>query len=123
MSFTIDQKYYNQKQGLFIGASFSPYFAEIYIQRVEESHVYTMLSTSCLWYRKVDDTFAIISYDFGETLQQLNDVDKSIDFTMEKASEGNLPFLDCIIGLKEKREIITKVHRKPTCTGQYPHFS
>ena len=30
MSFTIDQKYYNQKQGLFIGAPFSPCFAEIY---------------------------------------------------------------------------------------------
>ena len=40
-----------------------------------------------------------------------------------KASEGNLPFLDCIIGLNEKREIIPKVHRKPTQTGQYNHFS
>ena len=42
---------------------------------------------------------------------------------MEKASEGNLPFLDCIIGLNEKREIITKVYRKLTHTGQYTHFS
>ena len=31
MSFTIDQKYYNQKQGLFIDAPFSPCFTEIYI--------------------------------------------------------------------------------------------
>ena len=31
MSFTTDQKYYNQKQGLFIGALTSPSFAEIYI--------------------------------------------------------------------------------------------
>ena len=37
MSFTIDQKYYNQKQGLFIGA---PY--KIYIERVEENHIYTV---------------------------------------------------------------------------------
>ena len=110
MSFTIDQKHYNQKQGLFI-------------QRVGEDYVYTMLSTSCLWYRKVDDTFAIISYDFGETLQQLNDIDESIEFIMEKGSKGNLPFLDYIIGLNERREIIRKVHRKPTCTGQYPQFS
>ena len=36
MSFTINQKYYNQNQGLFIGAPTSPCFAEIYIQRVEE---------------------------------------------------------------------------------------
>ena len=31
MSFTIDQECYSQKQGLFIGAPTSPYFAEIYI--------------------------------------------------------------------------------------------
>ena len=42
---------------------------------------------------------------------------------MEKASEENLPFLDCIISLNEKREKITKAYRKPTHTGQYTHFS
>ena len=42
---------------------------------------------------------------------------------MEKASEGNLPFLECIISLNEKREIKTKVYRKPTHTGPYTHFS
>ena len=42
---------------------------------------------------------------------------------MEKASEGNLPFLECIISLNEKREIVTKVYRKPTHTGQHTHFS
>ena len=44
MSFTIDQKYYKQKQSLFIGAPTSPYFPKIYIQRVEENHVYPMLT-------------------------------------------------------------------------------
>ena len=39
MSFTIDQKYCNQNQGLFIGAPTSPCFVEIYIQRVEENHI------------------------------------------------------------------------------------
>ena len=62
----------------------------------------------------VDNTCAIISHDLGETLQKLNDIDKNIEFTMEKASERNLPFLDCIISLNEKREIKTKVYRKPT---------
>ena len=42
MSFTIDQKYYNQKQGLFIGAPFSPYFAEIYIQSGRKSCLYNV---------------------------------------------------------------------------------
>ena len=44
MSVTVDQKYYNQRQGLFIGAPTSPCFAETYIQRVEENHVYTIFN-------------------------------------------------------------------------------
>ena len=56
-------------------------------------------------------------------MQKLNNIDENIEFTMEKASEGNLAVLDYIITLNEKREIITKVYRKPTHTVQYTHFS
>ena len=42
---------------------------------------------------------------------------------MEKTSEGNLPFLDCIISLNEKREMIAKVYGKPAHSGQCTHFS
>ena len=118
LSFTIDQKNYNQKQGLFIDEPNSPCFAEIYNQRVIENHIYTMLNYPSLWYRKVDNTFAITSHDLGETLQKLNDIDEKIEFNMEKATEGKLPFVDCIIGLNEKRVIITKLYRKPIHTGQ-----
>ena len=61
-----------------LGAPTSPCFAEIYIQRVEENHIYTMLNAPRLWYRKVDNTFAITSHDLGETLQKLNDTDENI---------------------------------------------
>ena len=70
-----------------------------------------------LWYRKVDAIFAITSHDLGETVKKLNDTDENIEFSMEKASEGNLPSLDCIISLNEKREIMTKVYRKPSHTS------
>ena len=82
-----------------------------------------MLNTPRLWYRKVDDTFAITSHDLGETLQKLHDINENIEYTLKKASEGNLPFLDCIISLNKKREIITKIYRKPSHTGQHTHFS
>ena len=65
----------------------------------------------------------ITSHDLGETLQKLNDIVENIEFTMQKASEENLPFLVCIISENEKREIITKACRKLTHTGQYTHFS
>ena len=44
ISFTIDQKYCNQKQGLFIVAPTSPCSAEVYYTRIEENHTYTMLN-------------------------------------------------------------------------------
>ena len=74
---------------------------------------------SCLYnikrlrYRKVENTFEIRSHDLGEILQKVNGIDEKLEFTMEKASEGNLPLLDCIINLNGKREIITKVYKKP----------
>ena len=69
-----------------LGAPTSPCFAEIYIQRVEENHIYTMFNASRLWYRKVDNTFAIKSHDLRETLQKLNDLDENIEVTLEKVS-------------------------------------
>ena len=40
MSFSCNGQYYDQKDGLFIGSPMSAAFAELYIQRVEEIHVY-----------------------------------------------------------------------------------
>ena len=45
MSFSCNNQYYEQKDGLFVGSPMSPAFAELYIQRVEEIHVYRMIHT------------------------------------------------------------------------------
>ena len=54
--------------------------------------------------------------------RKLNSIDENIEFTMEKTSEGNLLFLDCIKNLNEKREILTKLHKKLTHIDQYTYF-
>ena len=59
---------------------------------MEENPIYTILNAPHLWYRKVDDTFAVTSHDLGETLQKLNDIDENVEFTMEKTSKGNYLF-------------------------------
>ena len=41
-------------------------------------HQSSMLYTPRLWYKKVDVTFAITSYDLGETLQKLNNIDDNM---------------------------------------------
>ena len=45
ISFSCNNQYYEQNDGLFIGSPTSPAFAELYIQRVEEIHVYRMIHT------------------------------------------------------------------------------
>ena len=51
---------------------------------MKQNPIYVMLNAPHLWYRKVDDAFAITSHDLGETLQKLNDIDENIEFTMGK---------------------------------------
>ena len=55
---------------------------------MDEDHVYTMLNSHRLWYRKVNDKVAIKSHNLGETLKKLNDIDENLKFIMENASEG-----------------------------------
>ena len=101
----------------------SPAFAELYIQRVEEIHVYRMIHTSRLWLRKVEDTFVITKYDKIETLHELNKFNCKVQFTCESATKNTLPFLDCLIKRDNEGRLQTKVYRKKTHTGQYMHYT
>ena len=71
MPFSCNGQNHDQKDGVFIGLPTSPAFAELYIQRVEEIHVYRIILTPCLWPRKADDQFVIAKYDKIETLDEL----------------------------------------------------
>ena len=49
MSFSCNSQCYYQKDGLLIGSPTSPAFAELYIQQVEEIHVYRYIHHVCGW--------------------------------------------------------------------------
>ena len=82
----------------------------LYIQRVEEIHVYRMIHTSRLWLRKVDDTFVITKYDKIETLDELNKFNCKVQFTYESTTNNTLPFLDCLIKRDNEGRLQTKVY-------------
>ena len=54
MSSSFNVQYFDQKNELFIGSPKSPAFSELYIQRVEEIHVYRMIHAPCLWLKKIN---------------------------------------------------------------------
>ena len=103
-SIKINGKFYNQKDGLFTDAPWFLCFAEKYIQRVEGREIYKIPYAPRLWYRKVDDTFAITLHDSVKTLEELNKISNNIEFSMESAEDGKRTFLDCLISVNENRE-------------------
>ena len=121
MSFKVDDSYYRQNDGLFIGSPASPAFAELFIQRIEEVSVYNMVYAPRIWLRKVDDTIVISHHNVEDMLKELNQINKKIKFTVEKMNDGMLPFLDCCLSI-DGNKIKTKVYRKKTHTGQYNNF-
>ena len=92
MSFSCNGQYFDQKDGLFIGSPTSPAFAELYIQRVEEIHVYRMIHTPRLWLRKVDGTHVITKYGKLERPHEVNKFICKVQFTYESALNNALPF-------------------------------
>ena len=115
-NFKIQNNYYEQKDGLFIGSPTSPAFAEIYIQRLEEISIYRMIHAPRLWLRKVDDTFTITKSNIEDTLMELNKIHPKIEFTAEQEEEGKIAFLDCTI-YRNENKLETKVFKKATHTG------
>jgi hypothetical protein len=75
-----------------------------------------------VWLRYVDDTFVILKQqELSSFFDHLNNIDSNIKFTQEGSHNNSLPFLDCLITIKDSR-LQTKVYRKPTHTDQYLAF-
>ena len=80
-----------------MGSPLSPVIANIYMQDLECRILTTVPLKPSLWLRYVDDTFDIWKHGDRELqgfLAHLNDQCAEIHFTMERESEGSIPFLD-----------------------------
>lgn len=71
-----------------------------------------MLYASGLCYRKVYDTYSIRSHDLLERLEELYNIYKNVEFTLESAKDGKLAFLDFLINVNENRKIRPEGYRK-----------
>ena len=102
-----------------MGSPLGPTFANFFMAEVESRALASMPSTSkpSLYGRYIDDIFIICE---EEVLIRLKDELMSIsgmNFTIERAVENKLPFLNVLVE-KQNGVIKTTVYRKPTDNGK-----
>ena len=108
-----------------MGSPLSPIAADLFMESFEEEALNSANDKPKLWVRYVDDTFVIWQHgpDKLELFQQhLNNIRKSIKFTMEAETEGQLPFLDVLVK-RDGNHLTTSVFRKRTHTDRYLHYN
>jgi hypothetical protein len=113
--FQFDQKYYKQIEGLTMGAPTSAILAETFIQHMEHKYLYSILKTQQIiaYYRYVDDIFIIYNKsktNIEKTLNNFNNIQLSMKFTIEKEQHEKINYLDNTIHRKDK-QLEFSIHR------------
>ncbi|XP_062713449.1 uncharacterized protein LOC134290345 [Aedes albopictus] len=112
-------KFYKQTFGLSMGSKLSPLLADVFMSDFEEELQKEKIFPR-IWRRYVDDIFAVVKERYlTQILQLLNTRHSSIKFTIEKETNGTLPFLDLMITRKDDNTLKFGIYRKPTSTDRY----
>jgi hypothetical protein len=103
-----------------MGGRTSAILAETYLQHIEHEQIYPILvRQQIIGYLRYVDAILIIDdqnkTNVGHTLNELNKLQSSIKFIMEKETHDSINFLDLIIHRKEENMKFT-IYRKPTQT-------
>ena len=106
-----------------MGSSLGTAIANIFVGYYE-SKLFQTTSKPEMYYRYMDDTFVVFSYEdeCDLFLDSLNSLHPSLRFTFEKESNLALPFLDVLVE-KSPSKFITSIYQRPTFTGQYLHWN
>ncbi|XP_055542782.1 uncharacterized protein LOC129728370 [Wyeomyia smithii] len=117
--FSFRGRFYRQVFGLSMGNKLSPLLADLFMSDFEVA-----LSTEKyfprVWKRYVDDIFAVVKERYLiQTLELLNSRHRTIKFTVEKETDGSLPFLDLRIKRNGDNTLKFSIYRKPTATDRY----
>jgi hypothetical protein len=95
-----DGSSYDQKEGVAMGSPLAPVIANFYMEHFEQKAISAAIKKSARWYRYVNDIFALWSHgkgDLQDFVQHVNNIHKSIKFTMEIGQARILPFLDVLV--------------------------
>ena len=119
VQFSFNGIMYEQIDGVAMGSPLGPVLANIFVG-IQEENLFSMTSKPLLYYRYVDDTFALFDSkaDADNFLLALNALHPALQFTHEEELDKKLPFLDVLLE-RWDNSFVTSVYRKPTFTGEY----
>ena len=122
-NFKYNNNHYQQIFGTAMGSPVSAVMANLVMEDLEKRALSTSLSQPCFWKRYVDDVCAAVKSNLVLTLQNhLNNIEPSIQFTVERETERKISFLDVTVCRQDDGQLSTKVYRKSTHTERYLSF-
>lgn len=120
--FRYKNNFYQQRKGLPMGSAASPIVADIVMEELLDRCMEICDIRPKFLTKYVDDLFGITkSSAINNLLTIFNSYDHRIKFTIEKESNGQLPYLDLLITRKENT-IRTNWYQKPTASGRLVNF-
>jgi hypothetical protein len=105
-----------------MGSPLPPIIANFYMEDYKKAALESAPLKPRCWFRYADDTFVIWKHGpdkLKDFLRHLNNINHSIQFTMETESKSHLPFLDLDIYRRPDGSLGHKMYHKPTHTNLY----
>ena len=120
--FSFKNEFFKQTEGTAMGNSLSPFIANLFMSYFEENARQTLPYFPEIWFRYVDDIFAVFDLDktdLNTFTDQLNSLAPTIKFTVEQETNGTLPFLDLLIIRTQDQKLEFDIYRKPTANHRF----
>ena len=106
--------YFKQIDGLAMGSPPAPHLANGWLSQYDG----TIKGESKLFTRYMDDILQEIkSSEINTKLAEINALHENLTFTIEKQSDGKIPFLDMQITCDQQGKLTSSWYNKPTDTG------
>ena len=109
-------KIYQQVNSTAMGSPVSVVVANLVMENIECRALSSFHTPPCFWRRYVDDTCTVLPRNLVESFHaHLNSIDPNTQFTFERESERELPFLDVLLtreddGFSQSHGMMSRQH-------------
>ena len=121
--FDFNGKHYHQKSGTAMGTKLALSYANLFMSKFEQDHVYTYHLQPVLWKRFIDDIFLMWTHgmeSLKEFILHLNTLHPTLKFT-SVISSTEIAFLDLTIYITDDK-LCTRLYTKDTDRHMYLNF-